>query len=80
MPSVKVAITLDRETLQQVDNLVAQQIFPNRSRAIQTAVQEKLGRLLGSRLAMECAKLDPVDEKNLADEGLGTDGRSWPEF
>ena len=70
MPSVKVAITLEQETLRQVDSLVARRVFPNRSRAIQTALREKIERLEGGRLAAECAKLDPAFEQALADEGL----------
>ncbi len=80
MPSVKVAITLEQETLRQVDSLVARRVFPNRSRAIQTALREKIERLEGGRLAAECAKLDPAFERALADEGLGADAASWPEF
>jgi Arc/MetJ-type ribon-helix-helix transcriptional regulator len=80
MASVKVAITLERETLRQVDNLVAQRVFQNRSRAIQIALHEKLQRVEGSRLAAECAKLDPKFEQSLADEGLGVDSAAWPEF
>jgi Arc/MetJ-type ribon-helix-helix transcriptional regulator len=41
MASVKVAITLEQETLRQVDSLVARRVFQNRSRAIQTALHEK---------------------------------------
>ena len=70
MPSVKVAITLEQETLRQVDSLVARRVFPNRSRAIQTALREKIERLEGGRLAAECAKLDPAFEQALAEEGL----------
>ena len=80
MPSVKVAITLEQETLRQVDSLVARKVFPNRSRAIQTALREKIDRLEGGRLAAECAKLDPTFEQGLAEEGLGADVASWPEF
>ncbi len=80
MPSVKVAITLEKETLRELDSLVARRVFPNRSRAIQSAVQEKLGRLLGSRLAIECAKLDPKEEQAMAEEGFDADMREWPEF
>jgi Arc/MetJ-type ribon-helix-helix transcriptional regulator len=80
MPSVKVAITLERETLRELDGLVARHVFPNRSRAIQSAVQEKLDRLQGSRLAIECAKLDPKEERALAEEGFDADMREWPEF
>jgi Arc/MetJ-type ribon-helix-helix transcriptional regulator len=80
MPSVKVAITLERETLRELDGLVARHVFPNRSRAIQSAVQEKIDRLQGSRLAIECAKLDPKEERALAEEGFDADMREWPEF
>jgi Arc/MetJ-type ribon-helix-helix transcriptional regulator len=68
--SVKVAITIDRQTLRRVDGLVYKKVFPNRSRAIQEAVAEKLPRMERSRLASECAKLDPKFEKALAEEGL----------
>jgi Arc/MetJ-type ribon-helix-helix transcriptional regulator len=80
MPSVKVAITLEQEVLRQVDALVSQRVFPNRSRAIQAAVQEKIDRLAGGRLAAECAKLDPQLERALAEEGLDPDVSLWPEF
>jgi Arc/MetJ-type ribon-helix-helix transcriptional regulator len=80
MPSIKIAITLEQETLRQVDALVAERVFPNRSRAIQAAVQEKIDRLAGSRLATQCARLDPQLERALAEEGLDPDVSSWPEF
>ncbi len=80
MPSVKVAITLEKETLRELDGLVAGSVFPNRSRAIQAAVQEKLERMQGSRLAIECAKLDPNEEQAMAEEGFDADMREWPEF
>jgi metal-responsive CopG/Arc/MetJ family transcriptional regulator len=78
--SVKVAITLEQDTLRQVDSLVARRVFPNRSRAIQMALREKIDRVEGSRLAAECAKLDKKYEQALADEDLGQDGLEWPEF
>ena len=80
MGSVKVAITLDSTTLVHVDRLVAASVFPNRSRAIQLAVAEKLARMERGRLASECAKLDPNFEKALAEEGLGKDLEAWPEY
>lgn len=80
MASVKVAITLEQETLRQVDSMVARRLFQNRSRAIQIALQEKLQRMEGTRLAAECAKLDPTFEQSLADEGLDVDAATWPEF
>lgn len=80
MGSVKVAVTIDRETLERVDGLVSKKVFPNRSRAIQAAVAEKLARMERGRLASECAKLDPRFEKALAEEGLGQELEAWPEY
>jgi len=80
MSSVKVAITLDQKMLVRVDGLVSKRIFPNRSRAIQAAVGEKLARMERGRLALECAKLNPKVEKALAEEGLGRELESWPEY
>ena len=80
MGASKIAITIDRGLLEALDQLVKAQVFPNRSRAIQAAVAEKLQRLAGTRLARECAKLDPAFERSLADEGLGDDLDAWPEY
>jgi metal-responsive CopG/Arc/MetJ family transcriptional regulator len=80
MARSKVAITLDEGTLDRLDRLVRQSVFPSRSRAIQEAVKEKLARLERSRLARECAKLDRVFEKALAEEGLSEDLSAWPEY
>jgi metal-responsive CopG/Arc/MetJ family transcriptional regulator len=80
MPRAKVAISLDENTLNQLDRLVKSRVFPNRSQAIQEAVEEKLSRLDRSRLARECAKVDPVFEKALAEEGLSAELAEWPEY
>ena len=80
MGAAKVAITIEEELLRRVDRLVAEKKFPNRSRAIQDAVKEKLERIDQGRLARECAKLNSRAEQNLADEGLVEDLNEWPEF
>ncbi|ETW96041.1 ribbon-helix-helix domain-containing protein [Candidatus Entotheonella palauensis] len=80
MAKSKVAISLDSSTLEQLDRLIEASIFPNRSQAIQVAIDEKLKRLEGSRLARECAKLDPTFEKALAEEGLSEELSEWPEY
>jgi metal-responsive CopG/Arc/MetJ family transcriptional regulator len=80
MAKSKVAVSLDESTLDRLDQLVKKQIFPNRSQAIEAAVAEKLARLEKSRLAQECAKLDPEFEKALAEEGLSEDLAEWPEY
>ena len=80
MARSKVAISLDASTLSRLDKLVQKQVFPNRSQAIEEAVVEKLSRIEKSRLAEECAKLDPAFEKALAEEGLSQDLAEWPEY
>lgn len=80
MSQTKVAITIEEGVLARVDALVKLKVFSNRSRAIQQAVQEKLERLERSRLAEECAKLDPSYEQSLADEGLSEELDSWPKY
>jgi hypothetical protein len=44
------------------------------------ALREKLERLSHTRLARECAALDPVFEKAMAEEGIGEDLSAWPEY
>ena len=80
MARTKIAISLDEHTLQRLDQLAADAVFPSRSQAIQIAIEEKLVRLEGSRLARECAKLDPAFEKALAEEGLSEDAMTWPAY
>jgi len=78
MATTKVAVTIDSELLAQVDQLVAQHVFPNRSKAIQEALRDKLTRLRRSRLARESAKLDPRLDQALAEEGMDHDLAAWP--
>ncbi|AJE03583.1 CopG family ribbon-helix-helix protein [Geobacter pickeringii] len=80
MAKAKLAVTLDEATLSEVDRLVARHVFPNRSRLIEEAVKEKLARRTHSRLARECALLDPAFEKALSEEGMGEELNEWPEY
>ena len=80
MPKTKVALTLDSELLERVDELVDRRRFRNRSQAVEAALADKIHRLARTRLARESAKLNPRDEKRLADEGLADDLASWPEY
>lgn len=80
MSTAKVAITLDKKTLVRLDRLVKSRAFPSRSRAIQEAVEEKLGKLDRNRLARECSKLDIEFEKAMAEEGSSSELEEWPEY
>ncbi len=39
-----------------------------------------VGRISKARLARECAKLDPKEERGLAEEGLAGSRDTWPEY
>ena len=80
MPKAKVAITLEAELLDQVDALVRQHKFANRSQAIEAAVQAQLAHVKRTRLLDACNQLDPAEERALAEEGLGSDAALWPEY
>jgi metal-responsive CopG/Arc/MetJ family transcriptional regulator len=80
MPKAKIAISLDAQTLERLDLLVREKIFPNRSQAIEAVLAERLDRLDRIRLARECSKLDPVHEKELAEEGFSEELSRWPEY
>lgn len=80
MGSAKIAVTIDQDLLARLDRLVKERRFPNRSRAVQEALRDKLERLERSRLARECAKLDPAGEQQLAEEGLAEDLKQWPAY
>lgn len=80
MSAAKITISIDQKLLDRLDTLVRSQIFPSRSQAVQSAVQEKITRLGKTRLAQECAKLDPVEEQALAEEGLAAEVAQWPPY
>ncbi len=80
MRTAKIAITIDRELLARLDRFVADRQLPSRSRIFQEALRDKLDRMDHSRLARECAKLDPSSEQALAEEGLADDVTRWPEY
>jgi metal-responsive CopG/Arc/MetJ family transcriptional regulator len=80
MSKIKIAISLDGELVKEIDRLVKRKFFPNRSNAIQDAVQDKIKKIEHQRLADECAKLNPDFEKALAEEGGAEDLNEWPEY
>jgi metal-responsive CopG/Arc/MetJ family transcriptional regulator len=73
MRKTKIAITLDEQFIGDIDRLVSEHVFQNRSQAIQEAVEENLKRLKHTRLAKEFTKLDIAFERALAEEGLTAD-------
>ncbi len=80
MGKEKIAITLEKRFIGELDRLVEENIFQSRSQAIQEAVSEKLLRMKRTRLAKECTKLDQAFERAISDEGLTEDAKQWPEY
>jgi len=80
MPTTKVAVTIDTDLLIRLDELVAEKLFPNRSKAIQIALEEKLMRYRRARLMYALSKVDAREEHSLAEEGFAQDMGLWPEY
>ncbi|NMW22343.1 MAG: CopG family transcriptional regulator [Chlorobiaceae bacterium] len=66
MGKTKIAVTTDALAIIKINILVERNVFTNRSQAIQEALYEKIERIEHRRLTEECAKLDPVEESQLA--------------
>jgi metal-responsive CopG/Arc/MetJ family transcriptional regulator len=80
MTRAKIAITIDQVLLELLDSLVQNNIFQNRSQAINTALKEKLSRIEKTRLELECQKLIKQEEREFADMGLEEDFREWERY
>jgi Arc/MetJ-type ribon-helix-helix transcriptional regulator len=80
VPAAKVAVTIDEQLLHEVDRWVADGDFPSRSQAVQAglrALRETRNRR--GRLLSELAKLDPIEERALAEERLAAE-EPWPPY
>ncbi len=73
---LKIAVTLEKRAVEDLDRWVREGKYPNRSKALQSAVQLLAEREKRKRLACELAKLDRAEEQRMAEEGLGD--ASWP--
>jgi len=76
----KIAISINKDVLQELDQLVEKDMFPNRSQAIESMVKDKIVQLSKSRLALECAKLNKKEEQEMADEFLSEELSQWPKY
>jgi len=80
MAASKIAITIEKKVLTRLDRLVRERVFPNRSKAIQQAIEETINNLEKDKLSLECEKLDPQEEMKLAEEGFASEKDQWPEY
>ncbi|HMT07725.1 MAG TPA: ribbon-helix-helix domain-containing protein [Pyrinomonadaceae bacterium] len=76
----KVTVSIDTEVLKQLDRLVGERVFSNRSQVVNLAAKEKIERVNRSRLARACEFLDPAEERAFAEIGAAGDLAEWPEY
>jgi Arc/MetJ-type ribon-helix-helix transcriptional regulator len=74
----KIAVTLEKETVAELDRWVREGKYANRSRALQSAVDFLAEREKRRRLSRELAKVNRREEQQMAEEGLGAS--SWPPY
>ena len=78
MATTKVAVTIDRTLLHELDDWVAEGEFANRSKAFQAAIELlRESRGGASVLLRELSKLDPDEEKGMAEEWFDSEAE-WP--
>jgi Arc/MetJ-type ribon-helix-helix transcriptional regulator len=80
MNTVRLAVSLEKNVIEQIDLLVKDKHYPSRSQLIRSAVKEKISKLNKSRLATECEKLDSKFEVNLSEESFISEIEEWPEY
>jgi metal-responsive CopG/Arc/MetJ family transcriptional regulator len=74
-----IELSVDDDALAEVDRLVAEGVFPDRSEAFEDALRERLRAMRKRRLARECARLDSAEEVAAAEEVLAGEVE-WPAY
>ena len=74
----KIAVTLEKETVAEVDRWIREGKYPNRSSALQSAVTLLAEREKRRRLTRELGKMDRREEQRMAEEGVGAS--TWPPY
>jgi metal-responsive CopG/Arc/MetJ family transcriptional regulator len=80
MSTAKIAVSIDNKQLKKIDFYVKKHVFKSRSQAFQISISQILEKLEHDRLAKECAKLNPIEEQEMADMDLDKDLASWPKY
>lgn len=70
-------ISLRPEQEQLIQALVESGQYASADEVVTAAIRSLFER---NRLAVECAKLDPQEEKNLAEEGMAFELETWSEY
>ena len=80
MNTVRLAVSLEKNILDQIDTLVKNKQYPSRSQLVRSALKEKISKLNKNRLVKECDKLDDKFEVKLSEESFFVENEEWPEY
>lgn len=80
MPTRKIAISLKESLLRKIDRWVSEGLYPNRSKVIQETLEEKMANWRRRRLIEETSKLNPKEERALAEEDISAGNEVWDEY
>lgn len=72
MVKKRIVVGIDPELVAGIDELIDQRRFVGRGEFVEEAVSRQFGRLRRDRLAEACLRLDPDEERGLAEEGMGS--------
>ena len=80
MPTQKITITLEKNTVDDIDKLVKVNKYKSRSKAIQRAIEEYLKLVEKQKLYSQIDKLDEAEEMKMAEETMEAVNEIWDEY
>ena len=80
MPTKKITITLEKNTVDDIDKLVKVNKYKSRSKAIQMAIEEYLKMAEKQKLYDQIDKLDEEEEIKVAEETMEAVNEIWDEY
>lgn len=80
MPKAKIAITINEDIVDKIDQLVKKHDYQNRSQVIEDAIREKLLKINKYRLSKELNNIDIDEERKMAEEGIEGEINEWAQY
>jgi len=80
MPTKKITITLEENTVDDIDKLVKGNKYKSRSKAIQKAIEEYIKMAEKQKLYDQIDKLDEEEEMKVAEETMEAVNEIWDEY
>ncbi|HAA84994.1 MAG TPA: CopG family transcriptional regulator [Kosmotogaceae bacterium] len=80
MPKDKVAITIEKDILRELDLMVKEKNIPSRSKAIEDAISQLIENWRKNRLYEQLRNLDVEAEKAEAEESVDAVNEAWQKY